>query len=136
MILMQMIVFASLVVSCLFIFYGPERKSTLYSVPKPDNARHEAVNMTHYKHWGVITTIFTVNPAVTQFAAELPNVGLVIVGDHKTNDTEWDIFAATHINAIYLSPQSQRQLPYHIMQHVPWNHFGRKAVGFISHLEY
>ena len=133
---MKVLIYGSLIwMSLQFIMYSLlssfESEWTLYPVPKPDNVGLEAMNITPFKHWGVITTIFTVNPAVTHFATELPNVGLVIVGDHKTNDTEWDIFAATHSNAIYLSPQSQRQLPYHIMEHVPWNHFGRKAVGFL-----
>lgn len=34
-------------------------------------------------------------------------------------------------NAVVLTVKQQRQLPYRVMPLTPWNHFGRKNVGFI-----
>lgn len=32
---------------------------------------------------------------------------------------------------IYLTPQDQEQLPYRIVSLLPWNHFGRKNIGYL-----
>merc|ERR1719454_10284 len=32
---------------------------------------------------------------------------------------------------VYLSVERQRTLPYQILDHIPWKHFGRKNIGFL-----
>ena len=80
---------------------------------------------------GVITTILEVNEAVVHIVRNL-NVSLVVIGDHKTNHSEWDAFQSEHATAVlYLSPDAQNGLPFRTLRHVPWNHFGRKSIGFL-----
>ena len=80
---------------------------------------------------GVITTILEVNEAVVHIVRNL-NVSLVVIGDHKTNHSEWDAFQSEHTNVVlYLSPDAQNGLPFRTLRHVPWNHFGRKSIGFL-----
>ena len=80
--------------------------------------------------WGVTTTILEVNPAVIHFV-ETFDANLVVVGDKKTNHSLWHQFESQHGNVIYLAPEDQQLLGYAILKHIPWNHFGRKSIGFI-----
>ena len=81
--------------------------------------------------WAVVTTIFTVNAAVKLIATNYPSMGLVVVGDRKTNHSEWEAFSALNRNVEYLSPERQLSLGFRMVQFVPWNHFGRKSVGYL-----
>ena len=80
--------------------------------------------------WGVITTIFTVNKAVVHFAENV-DASLVVVGDKKTNHTEWAAFQESHSNVVYLSPDAQTKLQFKTAKALPWNHFGRKSIGYL-----
>lgn len=80
---------------------------------------------------GVITTILEVNEAVVHVVKNT-SISLVVVGDLKTNHMEWKNFQTANKKAVvYLSPQDQRALPFQIVRHIPWNHFGRKSIGFM-----
>ena len=80
---------------------------------------------------GVITTILEVNEAVVHIVRNL-NVSLIIIGDHKTNHSEWDAFQSEYADTVlYFSPSAQNGLPFRTLHHVPWNHFGRKSIGFL-----
>ncbi len=80
---------------------------------------------------GVITTILEVNDAVRYIASNL-NVSLIVIGDQRTNHTEWHAFQREHAGVVlYLSPAEQVGLPFRILRHIPWNHFGRKSIGFL-----
>ncbi len=85
--------------------------------------------------WGVTTTILEVNPAVFHFVENF-NASLVVIGDQKTNHTEWSQFASKYGNVVYLSPDHQQVLDFHISRHIPWNHFGRKSLGFLFALKH
>jgi len=56
---------------------------------------------------------------------------LVVVGDLKTNHSHWRDFEGNKSNVIYLSPSDQEQLPFKIIAKLPWNHFGRKNIGYM-----
>ena len=80
----------------------------------------------------MITTILEVNEAVVNFVKKDGDVSLVVIGDHKTNHDEWRAFQDNYRDAVvYLSPAEQQSLPFSALRHVPWNHFGRKSVGFL-----
>ena len=81
--------------------------------------------------WGVTTTIFEPTPAVRTFVDAVKHSRLVIVGDLKTNHEAWRAYERTAPSAKYLSPDDQRALPYASVAVLPWNHFGRKNVGFL-----
>ena len=80
--------------------------------------------------WGVITTILEINPAVVDFVSKMPYAALVVVGDQKTNHSEWQQFAASRPDQVfYLAPNEQHG--FQSIAHIPWNHFGRKSIGFL-----
>jgi len=80
---------------------------------------------------GVITTILEVNDAVRYIASNL-NASLIVIGDQRTNHTEWHAFQREHAGVVlYLPPAEQVGLPFRILRHIPWNHFGRKSIGFL-----
>lgn len=81
--------------------------------------------------WGVTTTIFEPTPAVRTFANSVRHSRLVVVGDLKTNHEAWREYERSSPNAKYLSPDDQRALPFASVAKLPWNHFGRKNVGFL-----
>ena len=81
--------------------------------------------------WGVTTTIFEPSPAIVQFL-EQNGTCLVVVGDQKTNHSSWYAFTNQHRGrGFYLSPTDQMRLPLTSIQHLPWNHFGRKNIGYL-----
>jgi hypothetical protein len=41
------------------------------------------------------------------------------------------IWTGSHGHFVFLSAEDQIQLPYRIVQILPWNHFGRKNVGWV-----
>ena len=83
--------------------------------------------------WGVVTTIFAPTPSVTAFAQHVPGSSLVVVGDKKTAPSPWRLFVQEHRRAAYLSPEDQRQMQqqFRVISLLPWNHFGRKNIGFL-----
>ena len=87
------------------------------------------------KLWGVTTTIFAPTPAARRFCGTkfLPGVQtkLVAVGDQKTPHDAWHEFAKSSLQIVYLSPDKQLALPFSSVKLLPWNHFGRKNVGFL-----
>jgi len=63
-----------------------------------------------------------------------PTRCVVAIGDLK-GPPEWHLPPeATRV--VYLNPDDQKTLPYHIMKHVPWNHFSRKNIGFLYALHH
>ena len=78
------------------------------------------------------TTILEVNKAVVDVVEHVRDASLVVVGDKKTNHSEWVEFQGQYPDVVtYLSPDDQTVLPFEIIEHVPWNHFGRKSIGFV-----
>jgi hypothetical protein len=87
--------------------------------------------------WGVLTTIFEPTPACHAFVSmSFPHKGsshFVAVGDKKTPDSAWASFVrqSKRGQVVYLSPADQLALPYRSIKLMPWNHFGRKNIGFL-----
>jgi len=92
-------------------------------------------NLPRKSLWGVITTILEVNPAVVHFVNTF-NANLVVIGDKKTNHTEWLQFQDERDNVMYLTPEQQIALGFESLQHIPWDHFGRKSVGFLVAMKF
>lgn len=74
--------------------------------------------------WIVITTINYPTKALKKLAA-LKDWHLVVVGDTKT-PSGWHLE-----NCHYLSPERQLELGFHITEHIPWNHYSRKNIGYL-----
>jgi hypothetical protein len=74
--------------------------------------------------WIVITTI---NHPTKVFDAlsKLDDWNILVVADKKT-PKDWEFPGVT-----VLTIDDQLQLNYKIMQHIPWNHYGRKNIGYL-----
>src|SRR5258705_7967900 len=72
----------------------------------------------------VITSIFKPTEAITAFAG-LRDHHLVVVGDKKT-PAGWQ-----HANCTYLSVDDQASLAASLANVIPFNHYGRKMLGYI-----
>ena len=84
--------------------------------------------------WGAITTIFELNPAVQKFLGCNRGNRVVVVGDCKTDHAHWRGVETEQL--IYLSPPDQKALNFKITEHMPWNHFGRKSIGFMFAIQH
>eukprot|EP01038_Epipyxis_sp_PR26KG_P006993 gene6993-9557_t len=80
--------------------------------------------------WSVVTTIFEPSAAV-QTQALLRDWCIVVVGDKK-GPLQYEINTPLK-NFIFLSESIQKELENHfpMIKILPWNHFGRKNVGFL-----
>ncbi|CAJ1408489.1 unnamed protein product [Effrenium voratum] len=79
------------------------------------------------ERWIVVTSIFQPSPA-TRKLGEMTRQGwcYVVVAD-KNGPKDYDDVEGV----VYLTVERQRALHFHIMDHLPWRHFGRKNVGFL-----
>lgn len=73
----------------------------------------------------VITSIFEPTEAVCAFA-KMSNQRLFVVGDKKT-PMEWKC-----PNATYLSVEEQQEMRFELVKTLPFNHYCRKMLGYIS----
>ena len=76
------------------------------------------------KQWAVSTTIWEPSKTLQQMA-RLKSWCIVVVLDKKTPVP----FLVN--NAVVLGVEDQKRLPYRIVRRLPWNHFGRKNIGFL-----
>ncbi|WP_287128704.1 STELLO glycosyltransferase family protein [Candidatus Cyanaurora vandensis] len=72
----------------------------------------------------VITSIFAPTEAVIKFSRE-QDYQLIVVGDKKT-PPNW-----VCENVTYLSVEHQAQLGFELNQHLPYNHYCRKMLGYL-----
>ena len=82
--------------------------------------------------WGVVTTIFEPSEAVRR-QVRLEGWCLVVIADKisvKEYNTGW--FPGQGNDAVvYLTPEEQEAMKIPFVDGLPWNHFGRKNVGFL-----
>lgn len=82
------------------------------------------------RHYAVVTTIFRPSPAVNGTCHRLPDWCLVVVADCKGPATYPLNGPCAHV---YLTVDAQRDMartsPF--VRALPWNHFGRKNVGYL-----
>jgi hypothetical protein len=80
--------------------------------------------------WGVVTTIFPLSAAIRTAASKMC---IVLVADLKTpKDIAPDQFPCF----TFLDPAQQEQLQYNVISLLPWNHFGRKNIGYLYAIEH
>merc|ERR1719158_1971603 len=81
--------------------------------------------------WIVVTTIYQPSLA-TRRLGELTRAGwcFVVVGD-ITGPEDYDVEGVVYLNA-----ERQRGLPYHILDLIPWRHFGRKNLGYLYAIQH
>lgn len=74
--------------------------------------------------WVIITTI-NYPTKVFDTLSKLEDWNILVVADKKT-PTDWNFPGVT-----VLTVEDQLRLNYNILQHIPWNHYGRKNIGYI-----
>ncbi|CAM9455259.1 unnamed protein product [Scytosiphon promiscuus] len=94
---------------------SPEQPMSTFSTP-PESEMCD--------RWAVLTSIFDPTDTVRQLA-DADGWCVVVVGDKK-GPAEYDVPGVT-----YLTPEDQEDLPYRIVSMLPWNHFGRKNIGYL-----
>jgi len=111
----------------------------VFAKPLPRWRTSRLVPLSAHSHtcsnWAVITSIF----GPTKLAIQLSRADgwcTVIIGDRKSPaKADWLLeFETKGGNASslhYLSPTDQDALPFATARSVPWNHFGRKNVGYM-----
>ena len=72
----------------------------------------------------VITSIHPPNKAIEGFAA-MADSHVVVAGDLKS-PSRWE-----HPNCTFLDAKAQKKLPHRIVEYLPWNHYGRKMLGYL-----
>ena len=77
----------------------------------------------------VITTINELTQAVTDFLTYCPEYEIVLVGDKKSKAI------AQQDQLHFLSVESQQKLPFATAEHLPYNHYGRKNIGYLWSLQ-
>ena len=81
-------------------------------------------------NWAVCTTIFEESEAVQDVCRRLPEYCLVVVADKKGPD---DYFISGGCTFVHLSVPAQEELARMstFAAQTPWNHFGRKNLGYL-----
>jgi len=91
--------------------------------------QHTKVPGVHSDKWVVVTTINYPTDAIKKLAA-LPGWRVVVVADKKTpKDWKWE-------NCDFLSVEKQKELGYYMHDLLPWNHYGRKNLGYIYAIQH
>ena len=84
------------------------------------------------EQWAVMATIFEPSEAVHR-QVKMKDWCLVVVGDRKSPkeyETNWTPGEGNDA-VVYLSPEDQESMQNSFVSNLPWNHFGRKNVGYL-----
>ena len=84
------------------------------------------------EQWAVMATIFEPSEAVHR-QVKMKDWCLVVVGDRKSPkeyETNWTPGEGNDA-VVYLSPEDQESMQNTFVSNLPWNHFGRKNVGYL-----
>jgi len=85
--------------------------------------------------WAVATTVFGPSHAFSQLLER--GACIVVVGDKKTNDSEWLEWAGLHAERVFYLPiDTQASLGYAITDVTPANHFSRKNIGYLFAIQH
>lgn len=93
--------------------------------------KHEfKLNSLRCDKWAVVTTIFEPSDAIKR-QAQMPDWCLVVVGDKK-GPKSFNIEVPLK-NFVFLTVALQEKMQAHfpLLNSLPWNHFGRKNVGYL-----
>ena len=80
--------------------------------------------------WGVVTTIYNLTDSIVRIA-ELPDFCVVVVADKKT-PKNYPLIPGM----VIIDEASQRLLTSQFALSLPWNHFGRKNLGYLYAIAY
>ncbi|CAK9050087.1 unnamed protein product [Durusdinium trenchii] len=78
------------------------------------------------ERWIVVTSIFAPSEATRSLGAMTKQGWCFVVVADQNGPQDYDVEGV-----IYLTVERQKALHFHIMDYLPWRHFGRKNVGFL-----
>ena len=116
-------------------FRGKRQFSSFELQPPPSPA--ENTNNLNCTKWAVVTTIVEPSEAIRR-QVRLEGWCLVVVADEKsmkTYDTRWTEGEGNGA-VVYLSPEEQKAMKVPLVDALPWNHFGRKNVGYVYAIQH
>jgi hypothetical protein len=108
-----------------------------YSGHRLKFAPSDSAQNTACKRWAVVTTIFEPSEAVRR-QVRLEGWCLVVVADEssaKEYNTGWTKGEGNGA-VIYLTPEEQKAMNVPFVDALPWNHFGRKNVGYMYAIQH
>ena len=82
------------------------------------------------KKWSVVSTIFEPSDAIVRQASLGPEWCLLIVGDKKTPVNYVVPDAKSPVIFLDVDKQNQMMAEFPFISKLPWNHFGRKNIGY------
>jgi len=122
-----------------FIFFRPDTGKRTLTVIDSHEERFKDLEPTrkieklpgavNSEKWVVVTTINYPTDAVRTIAS-LPGWRVVIVADKKT-PKDWELE-----NCDFLSIEKQQKLGYHMNDLLPYNHYGRKNLGYVYAIQH
>lgn len=77
----------------------------------------------------VVTTIHPPTKGI-ELLAQIPEHDVIIIGDKKT-PANWH-----YSNTLFLSVEQQLELDYQLVEHLPFNHYARKMIGYLYAIEH
>ncbi|CAC5404002.1 unnamed protein product [Mytilus coruscus] len=86
-------------------------------------------------NWAVVTTIYPPSKAV-QYIGKLRNWCLLVVADIKTPTKNVYLKHLSNQNTKYLTIVEQKQRYPMLAEAIPFNHFGRKNIGYIYAIQH
>ena len=105
--------------------YAGERRWASAAAVSTPSATKKGSGEWRCRLWAVITSIYPPTRTVRQIAA-LPNWCLVVVGDRKS-PAHYNVSAGV----VFLDASVQETLGFATASLLPWDHFGRKNLGFL-----
>jgi len=88
------------------------------------------LDMTECKNWAVCTTIFSVSDAVQSVCERLTDTCLVVVLDKKSKQ-KYQVLGGCEFIPLTVEKQLHLAAGSKFIQRIPWNHFGRKNIGYL-----
>ena len=117
--------------------FNGQRKFSNFELKQPSDLHQVLFTKNSCKNWGVVTTIFNPSEAVRR-QVRLKGWCLVIVADEKgmkEYNTGWTEGEGNNA-VVYLTPDEQKAMKIPFVDLLPWNHFGRKNVGFVYAIQH
>lgn len=106
----------------------------------PDDARIDTANLgfntTDCEHWAVVTTIFEPSAAVKDMIERNAEGWCTVIVADRKSPTTYSI-DSNHM-VVYLSADTQAIMRQDndFLSSIPWNHFGRKNIGFLFSIQH
>ena len=105
-----------------------------FTIEKQIHIYNDTYNI-NSKRWIVMTAINPPSDSIINLEKQLKNWKIVVIGNIKTIDSNWDIFKNSN-NLVYLSLNAQKQLEYNILKFLKDDSYCRKNIGYLFAIQH